>query len=109
MRRNAEKSTANDYDQRRLAAAQQIVFPRAARMFHHRRRRDQGGIRLRNGPLTSTASFTKFQLRRSKTCLAQYLSNARVERLYFFSAPGSGLGPPTLSISGCIFSEVAGA
>lgn len=31
------------------------------------------------------------------------------ERAYFFSAPGGGFGAPTLSISGCIFSEVVGA
>jgi hypothetical protein len=31
------------------------------------------------------------------------------DKRYFLSAPAGDLGPPTLFISGCIFSEVAGA
>jgi hypothetical protein len=33
----------------------------------------------------------------------------RADERYFLSASAGDLGPPTLSISGCIFSEVAGA
>ena len=37
------------------------------------------------------------------------MDKRRARPSYFFSLPGGGFGPPTLSISGCTFSEMLGA